>query len=101
MGTGYFFVPSHLLMSFSTGRPRGRMVLSSPKRLAILLCQSVSPKGLWRLRDSRIEASWSDDSGSSPFLIQLDSTSTGQASANSLRTNLTMANHLLKLPSLI
>ena len=35
---GDFF--AYLLISLITGRPRGRMALSSSKRLAILVCQS-------------------------------------------------------------
>src|ERR687891_1790009 len=85
-GTGYFL--SHLLISLKAGRPRGRMVLSSPNRLAIFVCQSGSPKGLWRFTDSRTEASWLADSGSSTCVSQFASSSTGQGSANSLRHQL-------------
>ena len=48
-------VPCHTFISFIVGRPRGRIVLSSPNRLAILVCHSVSPNGLCRFTDSRIE----------------------------------------------
>ena len=74
----------HLLISLRAGRPRGRMVLSSPNRPAIFVCQSGSPKGLWRFTDSRIEASWLVDNGSSTVVIQFASTSKGQGSVKSL-----------------
>src|SRR5918996_1386045 len=64
------------------------MVLSSPNRLAIFVCRSGSPRGLWRFTDSRIEASWLADNGSSTWVTQFTSTSTGQGSANSLQHQL-------------
>ena len=69
----------------AAGSFRGRMVLSSPNSLALFFCQSDSPKGLWRFTDSRIEASWLADNGSSTWANQFTSTSTGQGSVSSLR----------------
>src|SRR5215813_5033491 len=85
-GTGYFSISFPHLTHYRSAR--GHMVLSSPNRLAILVCQSVFPKGLCRLTDSRIEVSSCADSGSSNFVIQFALTSTGQTSANSFRHQL-------------
>lgn len=44
-------------------------MLSSPNKLAILICQSVSPNGLCRFTDSRIEVSWDVYNGRSISLV--------------------------------
>ena len=57
-------------------------------KLATLVCHSVSPNGLCRFTDSRIEVSWGHSQRSVISLIQFASTFSGQASANSLRLQL-------------
>jgi hypothetical protein len=68
------FGPCHTFIWVIAGRPRGRIVLSNPNNLAILVCHSDSPNGLCRFTDSRIEVSCHIDNGRSIWLIQFTRT---------------------------